>query len=59
MMERIASLERECNAFKSHIGPSTNDKDMFGSPGVTYSTTDSPGNSSMYSILSSLVSSYL
>jgi hypothetical protein len=55
MMERIASLERECNAFKSHIGPSTNDKDMSSSPGVRYSTTDSPGNSSTYFILSSLV----
>jgi hypothetical protein len=55
MMERIASLERECNAFKSHIGPSTTDKDMSSSPGVTYSTTDSPSNSSTYPILSRLI----
>ena len=55
MMERIASLERECNAFKSHIGPSTTDKDMSSSPGVAYSTTDSPGNSSTYPILSRLI----
>jgi hypothetical protein len=52
MMERIASLERECNIFKSHVSATGNDHDIHGSSSSysTYSDTCSPGSSSVTSL---------